>query len=243
MTLPKLDNPIYEITLPISKKKYTFRPFLVKEQKILLLAMESEDADFMINNLRQIIKNCCVNAKDIDIDTLCSIDVDFIFLNLRARSVGETIETHYRCKIKNADGDECDNLMDVKLDLLTVGVDLEDYNDMIQISGKVGIKLKYPDLNVIKALTSDSNDVIGKSFNAIYHSIEYIYDDNNFYYPSEVPKTEIFDFLESLSIEQFKKIENFFQNLPKIKKDIEAICSKCGSKHNIHLEGIENFLG
>jgi len=237
--LPKLDSPRYEIDLPIAKKKFQFRPFLIKEQKILLVANESEDPEFLVQNLKQIIKNCCLN--DIDVDSLSSLDIEYIFLNLRARSVGEQIETNYRCENK-VDGESCKNLMNVSIDLLDIDTDFKNYKDIIQITENIGIKMKYPDFKTIQTLTENNKDVVEKTFDAIYQCIEYIYDNDNFYYPKEVQKSDIVDFIESLTMDQFKNLEEYFYNLPKLKKELEVICSKCGYTHTIKLEGLNNFL-
>ena len=238
--LPKLDTPIYETELPISKKTFRFRPFLVKEQKILLMANESEDPDFLSGNLKQIIKNCSF-SEDIDIDELSSIDIEYIFIQLRARSIGEVVETTYRCKNK-IDNEDCNNLMDVKINLLDINLNNSSFNSDIKLAPNIGIVMKYPNFKTIESLTNDDKSTIDKTFDAIYHCIDYIYDENNFYYSKELSKKDVIDFVESFNTDQFNKIEEFFTNLPKLEKDIEIICSKCGYSHTIHLEGLNNFL-
>ena len=238
MNLPKIDAPIYELTLPMSKQKLKFRAFTVKEQKILMMAQESDDSEFTSNNVRQIIKNCSLS--EIDVDNLNPIDIEYFFIQLRARSIGEIVESKYRCNNK-VDDDICGNLMDVKIDLLDIEVDYKDQKNVVQLTDTVGIKLKYPDFKAIKNINEDSN-LIEISMEVICNSIEYIFDEDNYYYPNETPKQEIVEFIEGLNIDQFKKIEEFFNNLPSLKKEIDVTCNKCGFKHHIRIEGLDNFL-
>lgn len=238
MTLPKIDSPVYELTLPISKQKVKFRAFLVKEQKILMLAQESDDPEFTSNNVKQIIKNC--SHTKLDVDNLNPIDIEYFFIQLRARSIGEIVESKYRCNNKVGD-DICGNLMDVRIDLLDIEVDYKDQKDVIQLTDTVGIKLKYPDFKAIKHIKDDSS-LIEISMEVICNSIEYIFDEENYYYPKETPREELVEFVEGLSLEQFKKIEEFFNNLPSLKKEIDVKCAKCGFEHHIKIEGLDNFL-
>jgi len=239
MNLPLIQTPVYEVFLPILKEKIRFRPFLVKEQKILMIAIQSEEKDFVNENMKQIIKNCCIS--EIEIDELSSLDLEFFFLHLRARSIGEVVEAKYRCENKISDGESCKNLMPVNINLLDIDVNLKDYNDTIKINDQVGIKFKYPNFKTIEKLSGDNN-IIDKTFDAIIDCIDYIFDDNNFYYPKEATHQEMIDFIESLSVEQFKLIENYFAKLPKVSQELKVTCSKCGHKHSIILEGIQNFL-
>lgn len=238
--LPKIENPLYEATLPISNQKVMFRPFLVKEQKILLLAKQSEDAEFALNNIKQIIKNCCVS--DIDVNKLTQIDIEYFFLQLRARSIGEIVETKYRCNNK-IDENVCGNLMPVSINLLEVSIDKKENNDIIQLTDSVGFKMKYPDIAELSKLDDQITDAVTLTLEVIYNSLDYIFDEQNFYYKNETPKSEVLEFLESMSIDQYKKVEEFFSNLPVLKETLTVKCSKCGFVHNIDIVGLDNFLG
>lgn len=241
--LPKLTTPTYELELPISKTKIKFRPFLVKEQKLLLLANEtSDDVNFIKNNIAQVLTNCCL-TKDITIDDLPSVDLEYFFLNLRARSVGENVELRYKCEKENEEGEVCGNKLILNVDLLDIKIDLNGYQDLIKLTDSIGIKMKPPKLEAIEKLSDGKKSLIERTIDSIVESIEYIYDKDNFYYPKEVSKQEIIDFLESLSFEQFKKIEKFYQGIPRLKKTYDIICSKCGFEHKITLEGLQSFLG
>lgn len=238
--LPKISAPVYDLTLPMLNQKIQFRPFLVKEQKILLIAIQSEDPVFIRDNVKNIIKSCCLT--DINVDELSALDIEYFFLNLRARSIGEVVETKYRCEATNSEGETCGNQLKVDINLLDIKPELTDYNDIVEITDSVGIKFKYPNFKVVEQLSEDK-DVVEKTFDAIINCIDYIYDDNNFYYAKETPKKELVEFLESLNVDQFKKVENYFDALPKLKKEINIKCNKCGFDHKIVLEGIDNFLG
>lgn len=240
MALPKLDIPTYEIELPVSKKKIKYRPFLVKEQRNLLMAMESDSADSIHQNVKDILYNCTL-TENIDIEKLPIIDVEYYFINLRAKSVGEVIESKYKCN-NEVDGDICGNIMENSVDLTKIHVTQnEEISPEIKISDKITVKLKYPEFNIVKE-SLEYDDINEITFNMVAKSIEYIYDGEQFYYANEAQPGELLTFVEQMNQEQFSKIENFFNNLPKLKEIIEMDCSKCGFHHKIEIEGIENFF-
>lgn len=238
--LPSINSPTFEVTLPISKKKVSFRPFLVKEQKVLLMAAESDDKDFLIKNIKEIIKSCC--KSELDIDKLPTIDFEFLFLNLRARSVGEIIETKYRCEnFVEEKGEICGNSMNVVYDILETTVETSNYNDVIKLTDSVGIKMKFPDYKTVEKMT-ESEIKPNTIFDVIKNCIDYIYDQDNFYYPKETTDEELNSFIESLSVEQFKRLQSYFDQLPSLEKEIQVSCDKCGFNHTILIKGIKNFF-
>ena len=240
MALPKIDVPTYEIDLPLSKKKVRYRPFLVKEQRNLLMAMESSDSNSIQQAIRDILYNCTL-TEGIDIEKLPIIDVEYYFINLRAKSVGEIVESRYKCN-NEVDGKECGNIMEKEINLLDIKVQSErDISNDIQLDNKLTIKLKYPEFNIVQSsLQFDNiNDV---TFNMIANSIEYIYDGEQFYYANESTPEELLQFVEGMNQEQFAKVEDFFNNLPKLKETIDITCNKCGFHHNIDVEGLESFF-
>lgn len=241
MALPKLDVPTYEIELPVSKTKVKFRPFLVKEQRNLLMALESNESSAIQQNVKDILYNCTL-TEGIDIEKLPIIDVEFYFINLRAKSVGEMIESKYKCN-NVVEGKECGNIMEAEVNLQDISVDMNgEVSPEIQLTPQIAIKLKYPEFGIVQdSLEMDS--VAATTFNMIAKSIEYIYDGEQFYYSADATQEEMLQFVESMNQEQFAKVENFFNNLPKLKKNIEIDCSKCGFHHKIEIEGLENFFG
>ena len=241
MALPKLDVPLYEIELPVSKKKIKYRPFLVKEQRNLLMAIESEESITIQQNIRDILNNCTV-TEGIDIDSLPIIDIEYYFLNLRAKSVGEVVEARYRCN-NEVSGKECGNIMEKDINLLELKVDMNgDVNPEIQLTPVITIKMKYPEFGIVRD-SLELNDLTDVTFNMIASSIEYIYDGEQFYYSKEAQPGEMLEFVEGMNQEQFAKVENFFNNLPRLKETVKLKCSKCGFDHTIEVEGLENFFG
>ena len=241
MALPKIDTPIYELDLPLSKKHVRFRPFLVKEQKNLLMAMESGDSKSIEQNIKQVLNNCTI-TEDIDIEKLPVLDVEYYFLNLRARSVGEVVENKYRCD-NQVDDSVCGNIMETSLNLLDIKIEgVKENNDVIQLTDTISIKLKYPEFSVINKLSNLTN-VSDIAFEMIAESVEHIFDGEQFYYAKETTTEEMVEFIEGLNQQQFAKIEDFFANLPKLEKKIEMKCSRCGFEHKLDVEGLESFFG
>ena len=238
--LPKLDVPSYEIDLPLSKKKIKYRPFLVKEQKNLLMAMESKESDTIHHVIKDILNNCTL-TEGIDLDKLPIIDIEYYFINLRAKSVGEIVESRYRCN-NEVDDKVCGNIMEKDINLLDIKVQEVKNSADIQLDEKITIRMKYPEFGIVKdSLKYDNlNDI---TFNMLSQSIEYIYDGEQFYYANEAQPGEMLAFVEGMNQKQFAKVEEFFNNLPQLKETIEMDCSKCGYHHTIDVEGLENFFG
>ena len=241
MALPKLDVPTYEIELPVSKTKVKFRPFLVKEQKNLLMAIESNESTTIQQNVKDILNNCTI-TEGINIDNLPIIDVEYYFVNLRAKSVGEVVQSRYKCN-NTVNDRECGNIMEKDINLLELKVLMDDtISPEIQLTNKVSIKMKYPEFGIVQdSLKYD--DITDITFNMIANSIEYIYDGEQFYYGNEAPAGEMLEFVEGMNQEQFAKVEEFFNKLPKLKETIDLTCSKCSFQHKIDVEGLENFFG
>jgi len=241
MALPVLEVPKYEIVLPVSKKKIKYRPFLVKEQRNLLMAMESNEASSIQLAVKDILTNCTL-TENINIEKLPIIDVEYYFINLRAKSVGEVVESKYKCN-NDVEGKECGNIMESEVNLLDIKVKQnEEISPEIQLDDKITIKLKYPEFNIVEdSLKYD--DINQVTFNMIAKSIEYIYDGQQFYYGHEAQPDEMIAFVEGMNQQQFAKVENFFNNLPKLKETIDITCKKCGFEHHIEVEGLESFFG
>jgi hypothetical protein len=241
MALPKIDVPTYEIELPVSKKKIKFRPFLVKEQRNLLMALESNDSNATQQGVRDILVNCTL-TEGIDIDRLPIIDIEYYFINLRAKSVGEVVESRYRCN-NEVNGKECGNIMEKDIDLTQIKVEVNDeISPEIQLTPNITIKMKYPEFGVVKDSLQYEN-INQVTFNMIAESIEYIYDGEQFYYGHEAQPGEMLEFVEGMNQEQFSKVEKFFDNLPKLKETVKITCGKCGFNHTIEVEGLESFFG
>jgi hypothetical protein len=240
MALPKIDVPTYDIELPISKKKIRYRPFLVKEQRNLLMAMESDDTNSVHSAIRDILYNCTL-TENVDVEKLPIVDVEYYFLNIRAKSVGEVVESRYRCN-NIVEDKECGNIMEKPINLLTVTVDTKNQvNPEIKITDKLTVKMKYPEFGIIKDSIELDNDT-EITFHLLAQCVEYIYDGDQFYYGNETPIEEMVEFVENLNQESFEKLEEYFNSLPKLKEKIEMTCSKCAFHHLIDVEGLESFF-
>ncbi len=240
MPLPKVDTPIYDLTLPLSNKKIRFRPFIVKEQKNLFMALESNDDEAIQENIKQVLKNCTL-TEDIDIDELPVVDIEYYFINLRAKSVGEIVENKYRCE-NIVEEKKCNNVMDISLNLTDIKVEgAAKGNDVIQLTNKISIKMKYPKFSILKSIRN-MDKMTEIAMRMVAESIEYIYDNEQFYYAKEVSTEELIEFVESLNQKQFQLIEKFFQDMPKLEKKIKMTCRKCGFNHSLDIEGLENFF-
>ena len=244
--LPKLDVPIYELDLPLSKKKVKFRPFLVKEEKILLMAMESETDESTLLAIKQIIGNCCL-SEDVDIETLPITDLEYFFLNLRARSVNEVVELEYKCnnKVKDEKDEEkdCGNVVRLEVNVLDIKPEVsENHSTKVALTPTMGVVMKYPSFKVVENNEKDEGGEIEKLMNILVNCIESIYTEDSIFYAKDVTKQELSDFVESLTKEQFAKIQHFFESMPKIKKELDFTCKKCGYHENITVEGIQSFF-
>ena len=241
--LPKIDVPIYELNLISSGKKIRFRPFLVKEQKLLLMANQSDDPKESLNVVKQICKNCIID--EVDVESLPVFDLEFIFLNLRARSVSEVINLQYKCnnKVKNEAGEEttCGNLEKFDVNLLEIIPTKDPKHDKkIMLSDKLGIMMRYPTFEMISKLKGQNENETLMELLTI--CIDNIFDQENIYYTKDVTKEELVDFIDNLQQKDLEKIQEFFETAPKIKKNIGFSCRKCGYKENIEVEGLQNFF-
>jgi len=230
MALPKLETPTYELILPSTGDKLKFRPFLVKEHKILLTMSEADDNE-VARIIRELVDVCTFKA--LKIKDLPHFDIEYIFMHLRAKSISETVEVVVNC--------ECGEKIDTSfnIDELKV-VKPEGDSNKIMINNEIGIELNYPNIDDVVGVyaTKDNQKVI----DLIIKSIKAIYNQEEYWAASDQSKEELDEFVYSLTKEQFDKLEQFFVTAPKIVQTIECDCPKCG-KHNISkLEGLQNFF-
>lgn len=244
MPLPKLDVPTYELEMISSKNKIKFRPFLVKEQKLFLMANESDDIKDTINAIRQIIKNCVLT--EIDVDSLPMFDLEYLFLHMRARSISEIVNLKYKCnnKVKNEETKEekiCGMINDVNINLLEIQPKIQDqHSNKIQLSDTVGIVFKYPTFEMSQKSTGKTESEL--IMEMIYNCVDYIYDKETVYYAKDISKSELIDFVDGLQQKEIFKIQDFFENMPKLSKKVDYKCSKCGYNEEINLEGLQTFF-
>lgn len=241
--LPKIDVPIYDLKLVSVNKKIRFRPFTVKEEKLLLMAAEAQDAESALNTIKQVCNNCVLD--DIKIDSLPIFDLEYLFLNLRGRSISEIVSLKYKCnnKVKDEGGEEknCGNVVQFDLNILDIKPEVnKEHNDKIEITDKLGIVMKYPNFKIIekyKDVESASSIV-----SLIIDCIDYIYDEQEMYYAKDTPRNELEEFVDSLQTKDLEKLKLFFDSMPKMKKQLDFKCNKCGHEEKIDVEGIHNFF-
>ena len=250
MKLPKIDLPIYDFELPSTGRKIKFRPFLVKEQKILLMALEeqkSEQAESndqtIIDAVKQIIKNCIVET-NFNVNEMSSFDIEYFFLHLRARSISEKVNMSFRCK-NTVEDKECNNLMQFEHDILnsTVIEKNPNHNKTIFFTKDVGVVMKYPSFNAVEVLINkNKKNSVEAALDMIINSIDYFFDKDGVYPIKELDKKDILEYIENIPKSSFDKIDNFFNTMPVVKSNIEHKCSKCGFQHVIPLEGLTSFF-
>lgn len=237
MALPMNSTPIYSLTVPSSGKEVKYRPFLIKEEKALLLAHQSEDTKVMVDSLKNVIKDCIKD--NIDVNDLATFDLEYIFTQIRAKSVGELVELYLKC-------DTCEDekaVAKVDIDLTALQVDKSaDHSTRINLFDDVGVVMKYPTIDVIKKLENIENADLDQVFNIVVECIDSIYTTNELFHAKEQTKAELLEFLNNLSSDQFKKIQSFFETMPKLKKDIKYTCPVCNKEHEKTLEGLNSFF-
>ena len=243
MALPKLNIVKHSLILPSTGKKYTFRPFLVKEEKILMMAMESGEATDMIHALRDIITSCV--EEDIKVNDLPMFDIEYIFLQLRSRSVGEKTPITYSLENDNCEkvkGANCSYLVEINLDEVQVEKN-KDHKDIINLTKDIKIKMKYPQIEASAEIMGlEGEKLIDKTFEMIGGCMEYIMEGEEMHQTSDYSQKEIDDFLNSLSSPQFREIQKFFDTMPKLRKEVTAKCSECGKENKRVLEGLGDFF-
>jgi hypothetical protein len=241
--LPKLDVPIYEVKLLSSGKVIRFRPFLVKEQKLFLMASESEDSKETINVIRQVLRNCILD--DISIDDLPTFDLEWLFMHLRARSVEEVVDLKYKCNntVKDEKGEEdrCTGVVNFKMNLLEIEPTRHpEHTNKIQLTENLGVCLKYPSFEMIQKYESLSEaNIMSK---VLVDCIDYLYDKEQVYYAKDNTKEELDEFVDNLQQKDLEKIKHFFETMPEIKKNVQFKCPKCAYEENIEIKGIQNFF-
>lgn len=239
--LPKIDIPIYETKLISSDEVIRFRPFLVKEQKLFLMAGESDDPKETVRTIKQVLRNCVLD--DIDIENMATFDIEYLFLQLRARSVGEIANLRFTCNNNISETEKCGNAVKIDVNVLEINPEKnKDHSNKIQITDKVGVVLKYPTFNSLDISNLDT-DNIEQILEIIVSCIDYVYDADSVYYAKDTPKQELVEFIENLKQADLEKISVFFNTLPKIKKDVDFNCEKCGYHETLTLEGIQSFFG
>lgn len=237
MPLPKVEYPIHEVKLFSQNKPVKFRPFLVKEQKILMMAVESANIENVIDAVKQIINNCII--EEIDVDNLPLVDIELFFLNLRSRSMGEVVEVFFKCR-NMIDGEtECGMVINVGVNLIEeVQVINNTESNKIMFNNSVGVIMRYPTYEQIMRF-QDSDNLRDR---IIIGCMDQIFNEEEVYSVDEASEEEMQEFLEGLSSTDYEKLVKFVENCPKIQYKKTHNCPKCNFEHTMLLEGINDFF-
>ena len=243
MALPKLKIATYELTVPSTGQKVEYRPFLVKEEKALLMAAEDGSPKTITNAMKDIISAC--TEGELNLKTLASFDIEYIFLQLRGKSVGDIIELNLKKPDQiTCDDEGCPNASQVTIDIRDIVMDTSNIEKPeIELTGDIGVKLGYPQLDTIqKYITPGGTLATNDIFKLIIDCIEYIWEGDEIYKAKDSTKKELSDFIESLSTGQFNKIRKYFESIPRLKHDITWTCPKCDKSAPLVLEGLDSFF-
>lgn len=238
--LPKIDLPTFNVKLPISKIDVTFRPYVSKEQKILLMAIETGEQDTIINAINQILNNSVLS--ELNINKIPISDSEFLFYNLRARSESEIVDLRYKCETE-VDGKSCGTILPIEFNLLQdldySAIKNSDISNIIELGNNKGLKLNYISFTDGELTSTSTPDDV---FQYYAEHIDSMYDEDSVYTLDDVSIKDFKEYLEGLPIDQFLRVENFFINQPAIEKVIDRKCAKCGTEHKILVEDIFSFL-
>jgi hypothetical protein len=239
MPLPKIDLPVYDFTIPSSGKVIRVRPFTVKEEKLLLMAIESKVAADIVATVKQVINNCVQD--DIDVDKLPFFDIDYLFIFLRAKSVGEEISVNLTCNNVLDNSEECGENFEARADVSNVElIRHDDVSDDIKLGPASGVKMRYPNYGIMRKI--EELPEIDKKTHIIVSSIDYIYDKTGMHSYKDYTTDELKDFVEGLTEENYKKLEKYVDLFPTISGRIEADCPKCGFHHNVRYTEFYDFF-
>ena len=238
MPLPKISTPTYELEIPSTKKKIRYRPFLVKEEKILIIAMESQSDTEIANAVKDVLSTCIL-TRGVKVDTLSTFDIEYLFLNIRGKSVGEDVEVMVTCPDDNKTKVPIRvNLDDIKI------ITSDDHKKDIKLDDQIMMRMKYPSINqFIKSNFTTSDIKPEDTFDLIISCIEQVYNEEESWSTSDCTKEEMNDFLDQLNSNQFKEIEKFFETMPKLSHTVKVTNPKTNVESDVTLEGITNFFG
>ena len=236
MALPKLATPQFALEIPSNGKRVLFRPFVVKEEKALLMAASAEDQNSMIDAVKNVIA-ACVIVESVNVDKLPYFDVEYIFLNIRAKSIGEIVKMEYRhTGGVNYQGIACEAVTPVEINLEKVKVEKSaDHTNKINLDGNLGMELRYPTINDIKQITQGDDEI-----EMLAKCIISVYDNENVYEPDNL--ADSVQFIESLNSVQFAKVMQFIETIPKLKHSFSYKCRGCGQEDTVVLEGLSDFF-
>jgi len=232
MALPKIVVPTYELEIPSSKEKITYRPFLVKEEKILLMAQEQGEDIEILNAIKQIINNC--TYEKLNLEKVALFDLEYIFLQIRSKSIGETIELKLLCE------DDGETYVDVEIETDKIKVDFpKDHTNTLQLTDSISLVMLYPQMSALDLTTNSDTETI---FHMIKTSIGQIIDGETIYEQADFSEKDLDEFIDSLSSDHFKQIQNFFETMPKLSHEVKFKNPKTKKQNKVTLEGLNSFF-
>ena len=239
MPLPKISTPTYELVLPSTGKKIKYRPFLVREEKILILALESEDEKQIANAVKKTLKDC-IQTRGVKVESLPTFDIEYLFLNIRGKAVGQAVDLIITCP------DDGETTVPVKIFIDEIEVvKQEGHSPDIDLDGSLTLRMKYPSLDqfVTNNFSFDEDDGLDKSFEIIGSCIDVIFNEEDAWSTSDVTKKELMTWMDGLNSSQFKQIEEFFTTMPKLSHTIKVTNPNTKVENEIVLEGLQSFFG
>jgi len=238
MPLPKIATPTYELELPSTGETIQYRPFLVKEEKVLVIALESEDTKQITTAVKSVIKNCIL-SKGIKVENLPTFDIEYLFLNIRGKSVGEDLDVNIVCP----DDEETQVIVNINLDDIKVQKS-EEHTNRIKVDDSIMMEMKYPSLEQFIKNNFDFSDknAMDQSFELIASCIDKIYTEDEVWASADISKKEVIEFLESMNSSQFKDIEKFFETMPKLSHTIKVKNPNTKVESEVVLEGLASFF-
>ena len=238
MPLPKISTPTYELELPSTTQTIKYRPFLVREEKLLVLALESEDTKQITTAIKTVIKNC-IETKNIKVESLPTFDIEYLFLNIRGKSVGEEVEVNVICP------DDGETLIPIKILVDDIQVEKNpEHNKQIKLDDSIMMEMKYPSLEQFIKTNFDftANNTMDQSFELISSCIDKIYTEDEVWVASDVTKKELTEFLDQMNTTQFKEIEKFFDTMPKLSHTVKVKNPNTEVESEVTLEGLSSFF-
>ena len=235
MALPQVNSSRYSTKLPSTGIDIEYRPYLVKEEKIMMVALESKDNKQIVKAMKD-VANACIHS-DIDIDKLTSFDLEWVFLKLRAKSVGESADVKLKCSEEG-----CDGMTDVSINLEELEMDDYDSNRILQLNDKIGIQMLYPSVSLMEKYDEEKLKSVDGAFDMIVDCMETIYDNEDVYVVKDEERKEVLNFLEALTSSQFKILADWLQQIPAVKKNVEWCCNKCEADNSLELRGLQSFF-
>lgn len=237
--LPKVDVPIYELKLPSTGKSIRVRPFLVKEEKLLLMAVQSSEPEEIVKTTKQVINNCLID-NDVNIESLPFFDIDYLFIALRAKSISEVIEMEFTCN-NVVDDNKCGHVFEANVDISNCRIKKNDALPDTFDLGKIKVKMKYPTYSVMKEI-DDRATTLDNKIRIITSCIDMVIDGNKVLTAKDYTKKELVEFVENLTEEHYKKLEIFIDNFPYFVVDLEKTCIKCNFNHKLEYNDFTSFF-